>query len=160
MRWDAEGRGRRGALVAAVLLACTHFLLRPLLAGWWGTPDLVVAGLLVMTLHHRPAAAATAGFVFGLLDAAMGLEELGPLAVAYAVAGYGAGRAWEFFFADARLFLPLYLVSVSLVLLVIHHIVTTSDIMWNFILLEAPVGALLTAAVAGAVGKGLPTRAA
>lgn len=145
-------------MAAAVgLLAALHFLLRPWL-GWWGAPDLAVAALLAAALHLRPGGAAALGFALGLLEGAMAVAGIGPLAAAYAAVGYAAARSWSLVFADVRLFLPLYMVLGGFVLIVVEQWVVYGDLVWGFILVRAPVAALLTAvagAAAGAVGGGL-----
>lgn len=149
---SGEEKGGGGlALAGAALLILLHFLARPYLVGWWASPDLAVGALMVAALHLGAGRAATLGFVLGLLEGTMALTGIGPLAMAYAVVGYGAARSWGVVFADVRLFLPVYLFIGGWSLLMVNQWVTTSDITWSFILLRAPVAALLTAAVAGVV---------
>ena len=146
---SVEGRRGGAALVGVVLLVLLHFLARPYLLGWWGSPDLAVAGLLVAALHLRPGWAAGVGFVLGLLEGAIALGGIGPLAMAYAVVGYGAARSWALLLADIRLFLPVYFFLGGWLLITCNQWVTTSDLTLGFIFLRAPLAALLTAAVAG-----------
>lgn len=148
----SAGTRQGGAAVAgAGVLALLHFLARPYLLEWWGSPDLAVAALLVAALHLRPGPAAAVGFVLGLLEGAMALGGIGRLAMAYAVVGYGAARSWALLLADVRLFLPVYLFLGGWILITCHQWVTTSDLTLSFIFMRAPAAALLTAVVAGAV---------
>lgn len=148
-----SGEDRRNGLVLAVAagLVLLHFLVRPYLLAWWAAPDLAVAALLLTALHMRPGRAATLGFVLGLLEGAMAMSGIGPLAMAYAVVGYAAARSWGILFADMRVFLPVYFFIGSLMLIVFNQWVTTGDLVSHFILVQAPVAALLTAAAAGVV---------
>lgn len=148
---SVEDRGTRNALVGAALLAVLHFLFRPYLLSWWAGPDLAAGALLVAALRLQAGRAATVGFALGLLEGAMALGGLGPLAVSYALVGYGAARSWGVMFADVRLFLPAYLFTGGWMLIVLNQWIITGDLTWSFTLLRAPVAALLTAIVAGAV---------
>lgn len=139
------------ALAGAAALAVLHFLARPYLLSWWGSPDLAAAALLVAALRLGAGRAATLGFVLGLLEGAMAMGGIGPLAMAYAVVGYAASRSWGLLLADVRLFLPVYFFTGGWTLICFDQWVTTGDLGWGFVLLRAPVAALLTAAVAGVV---------
>lgn len=104
--WAGRSRGY-GALVLGLILL--HFLLRPLLIGWPGAPDLLAGGLLLAALRLRAGWAAALGFVLGLLEGAMALEGMGSLMVVYTATGYLAARSRDLIFTDARVFLPLFL---------------------------------------------------
>lgn len=143
-----EGGGRKRGLAAVAGLGVLHFLLHPLLAGWWGSPHLVAAAVLVAGVRLRPGPAALAGFALGLLEEAMLLSGPGPLAAVYALTGYVSARSWTLFFADTRVFLPMYLVLGGWTLLIVNTIVITDHLTFGFSLLEAPVAAVLTAAAA------------
>ncbi|MFQ5679573.1 MAG: hypothetical protein ACE5HP_08935 [Gemmatimonadota bacterium] len=104
--WRGGGRGY-GTLVLVSLLA--HFLFRPLLVQWPGTPDLLVGGLLLAALRLRAGGAAALGAVLGLLEGAMALEGLGSLTLVFTVSAYLAARSRDVIFTDLRVFLPLYL---------------------------------------------------
>ena len=148
-----SGEERRGgpALAGAAVLVLLHFLVRPWLLAWWAGPDLAVAALLVAALHLRPGRAAILGFVLGLLEGAMAMGGIGPLAMAYAVVGYGASRSWGLLFADVRIFLPAYFFVGGWLSISFHQWATTGDIGWSFVLLQGPAAALLTTVVAGLV---------
>lgn len=152
-----EGGGRLRAVAAVATLAGLHFLLHPLLAGWWGSPHLAVGAVLVAGVRLRPGSAAAAGFVVGVLEEAMVLAGPGPLAAVYAVSGYLSARSWTLFFTEGRRFLPVYLVLGGWILLVANTWIIQSDLTWSFSLLQAPVAALLTALAAapGAWGAAL-----
>lgn len=151
----AAGRGGPSwaAPAAAAVLAVLHFLLRPLLVGWWGAPDLLAAAVLVLSLGVRPGAAAGAGFVLGLLEEALTLGPLGPLAIVYALVGYLGARSWDLVFTDTRLYLPLYLVIGAWLLIVVNAWFAPGDLVWDMIILRAPVSALLTAVVAAPAAR-------
>lgn len=148
---SVDGRGDRAALAGVLLLALLHFLLHPYLLSWWWGPDLAAGALLIGALRLQAGRAAILGFVLGLLEGAMALTGLGPLAVAYALVGYLAGRSWRVVFADVRLFLPAYLFTGAWLLVVLRQLIAVGDLVWSFMVLRAPVAALLTAIVAGAV---------
>lgn len=148
---SVDDRGNRAALAGVILLVLLHFLLHPELLSWWWGPDLAAGALLIGALRLPASRAAILGFTLGLLEGAMALTGLGPLAVAYALVGYLAGRSWRVVFADVRVFLPVYLFTGSLMLIVLRHSIVIGDLVWSFIFLRAPVAALLTAIVAGAV---------
>lgn len=148
-REEDGGAGR--ALAGAAVLAVLHFLLRPYLVEvWWG-PDLLVASVLVAALHLRAGRAALAGFALGLLEGAMALEGLGVLAAGYASLAYAGARTWDLFYADARLYLPAYLVLGAWLLLLVNAWTTMGELTWSFSLVRAPAAAVATALVAGAV---------
>ncbi len=63
------------------------------LAGWGGSPDLVLALVLAASLRAGPEAGALAGFAGGLLQDLAGGGPLGILAVAKLVVGFGVGSA-------------------------------------------------------------------
>lgn len=148
MRAEEES-GRLSALAAVAALAALHFLLHPLLSSWAGSPHLVTAAVLVAGIRLRPGAAALTGFSLGLLEEAMILAGPGPLAALYAAAGYVSARSWTLFFAETRLFLPVYMASGGWILIVVNNVITSYDLTWSFIFLSAPLAGLLTA-LAGA----------
>lgn len=148
---SVDDRGGRAALAGVILLVLLHFLLHPELLSWWWEPDLAAGALLIGALHLPASRAAILGFTLGLLEGAMALTGLGPLAVAYALVGYLAGRSWRVVFADARLFLPAYLFTGSWLLLVLRQWIAVGDLAWSFMVLRAPVAALFTVIVAGGV---------
>lgn len=149
---SGEGkRESRRALSGALLLALAHFVFRPYLVASWWSPDLLAGAVLVAALHLRAGQAAVVGFVLGLLEGAMALEGLGILASGYAALAYLGARMWDLFYADARLFLPAYLLLGAWTLLLVNTWSTMGDLTWSFSLLRAPVAALTTAAAAGGV---------
>lgn len=147
---DGEGNAH-WAIVGALLLALAHFLFRPYLVEVWWSPDFLAAALLVIARHERAGRAAAAGFVLGLLEGAMALEGMGVLAAGYAALAYAGARMWDLFYADARLYLPAYLVLGAWSLLLINAWTTMGDLTWSFSIGRAPVAALATAAAAGVV---------
>ena len=147
------------AVVATVVLAVLHFLLQPLLASWWGSPHLVAGAVLVGARGLRPGGAAAAGFTLGLLEEAIVLSTVGPLGVVYAVGGFVAGRSWDLFFTDSRLFLPVYLFAGGWTLIAAGVLVGPDDATWRFVVLEAPVSALVTAVLCLPAGRALTSRA-
>lgn len=139
------------AVSGALVLALAHFLFRPYLIEVWWSPDLLAAAVLVAALHLRAGPAAVVAFALGLLEGAMALEGLGMLAAGYAVLAYTGARMWDLFYADARLFLPVYLFVGAWGLLLVNVWSTIGDLTWSFSLLRAPVAALATAVAAGGV---------
>lgn len=150
MSGEGEGDARR-ALLGALLLALAHFVFRPYLVETWWSPDLLAGAVLVAALDVRAGQAAVVGFALGLLEGAMALEGLGILAAGYAGLAYVGARMWDLFYADARLFLPAYLLLGAWALLLVNAWSTMGDLTWSFSLFRAPVAALTTAAAAGAV---------
>lgn len=145
---SASDRSRSGPTILAVILLVLHFLLRPLLVDWSVGPDLLAGGLLLAALELRAGVAAVIGFAVGVLEAAMAGSGLGTLAIVYAVAGYAGARSWDLMFADARLFLPVYLTLGCWVLqLAPAGFASASGLTWGLALVRGPASALLTAAL-------------
>jgi hypothetical protein len=147
VKGGASAPGRVAAWLAVGLLACLHFLLRPILTSWWIAPDLLVASLLVGTLHLRAGRAAVLGFSLGALEGWMALAGAAPLSVLFAVAGYVGVRAWDLFFADVGFFLPLYLLTGAWALTMASAWLTSATMGADFVLLRAGGSALLTAVI-------------
>lgn len=101
------GPRRHAVLVVGFVLL--HFVLRPLLVRWPGTPDLLTGALLLAALRLRAGHAASLGFLLALLEGAMALSGMGPLMIVYTLVGYLAARSRDLIFTDARVFVPLYL---------------------------------------------------
>lgn len=145
---SGEGRSRSGTALLAAGLLVLHFLLRPLLAEWSVGPDLLAGGLLLAALDLRAGTAAVLGFVAGVLEGAMAGAGMSALSIAYALAGYLGARSWDLMFADARLFLPVYLVLGSWLLQVVPAgVAAEPGLGWGLALLRGPASALLTAAL-------------
>lgn len=94
-------------VVALVLLL--HFLLRPGLTALPVGPDLLVGGLLLAALRVRAGTAAVLGFCLGPLEAAMVLGDPGMYAFVLTATGYLAARSRDVLFADAPIFIVVYL---------------------------------------------------
>lgn len=149
---SGEGEGTlRWSLAGTLVLALVHFLFRPYLVEAWWSPDLLAAAVLLAGHHLRAGRAAAVGFVLGLLEGAMALEGLGVLAAGYAALAYAGARVWDLFYADARLYLPAYLVLGAWTLLLVNAWTTMGELTWSFSLVRAPVAAVTTAVVAGGV---------
>ena len=97
----------RGLLVATLL--ALHLLLRPLLVGWPGAPDLLSGGLILAALSLRAGYAAALGFGLGVAEGALALVSLGPTALVYTLGGYAAARSRDLLFSDEPAFVPLFL---------------------------------------------------
>lgn len=142
--WAARSRAYT-VLVVVLLLA--HFALRPLLIGWTGAPDLLTGALLLGVLRLRAGYAAALGFVLGLLEAAMALKGMGAMMLVYTVLAYVGARSRDLIFAEARVFVPLYLfVGVWLTQVAIAAF-TDHPLDPVFLLLAAPLSAASTALV-------------
>jgi len=139
-----RGPGEWGAAVTVVVFVAAHFLLRPLLVSWTVAPDLLAGGVLFASLHARPGTAAGVGFAAGLLEGAVALEAMGALAAILALAGYGAARSRELFFADSPLFLPVYVFVGVWALRLAEQLATGSVPGWTGWVLEAPASAIIT----------------
>lgn len=157
MRPGGEDAGQPGVWIAVVLLACLHFLLRPLLVSWWAAPDLLAASLLIGTLHVRAGQVAVLGFVLGALEGWMALSGAAPLGAAFAAAGFVGVRAWDLFFADVRFFLPVYLLVGAWTLTVATALLTSTPPGADFLLLRSGASALLTTAVCLPVERVVPS---
>ncbi len=97
------------ATVGVVTLLLIHFLFRPSLTGLRFAPDLLIGGLLLAALRLRAGHAAMLGFGLGVLDAAMALENPGTYALILLTVAFAAARSRDLLFADARLFVGIYL---------------------------------------------------
>ncbi len=132
-------------------LVILHFTLYRLFVQWPAAPNLLIGGLLLGALRMRAGYAAFLGFVLGVLEAAMGLEGLGTISIVLALVGYFGARSRDLLFADARhyvfmyLFVGTWIAEVSLVLAMPGG----PDMLEALVL--APVSALGTALVCGAV---------
>lgn len=130
-------------------LIALHFLFRPMLMQWPMAPDLLAGALLLAALRLRAGHVAALGFLLGLLEGAMAVTGIGALAVIYTLGGYVGARSWDLFFADVRLFLPVYLFLGTWVLQLVVSSSVGPEADWRLILLESPVSAALTAIVCG-----------
>lgn len=105
-------RTSRTAAVAVIgVLLLAHFVFRPWLKATPVAPDLLLAGLLLASLRLRAGPAAGLGFTLGFLEAAMALSNPGPYALVYTVAAYASARSRDLLFADARIYVALYLLA-------------------------------------------------
>lgn len=140
-------------------LIALHFLFRPLLVQSSLAPDLLAGALLLAALRLRAGHVAALGFVLGLLEGAMAVMGIGALAVIYTLGGYAGARSWDLFFADVRLFLPVYLLlgTWALQLAVSSFVGPEAD--WRLILIDSPVSAALTAIVCGFLATFMEGRA-
>ncbi|MDT8435145.1 MAG: hypothetical protein RRA92_00180 [Gemmatimonadota bacterium] len=137
--------------LAAGLLVTIHFLLYPVWAGLAVGPNLLVGGLLLAALHLRAGHAGLLGFLLGLLEAGMTLDGLGSATLVLTLAGYGAARARDLLFADARFYAFVYLLAGTWVTDLALRATGSGDSSFAHAAGAAFVSALLTAAVAGAV---------
>lgn len=106
---ELQRRNLTVSMTVVVGLLFLHFLLRPWLAGFPVRPDLLVGGLLLAALHVRAGTAAVLGFVLGPLEAAMALGDPGMYALVLTMTGYLAARSRDEMFADAPIFIAVYL---------------------------------------------------
>lgn len=106
---ELQRRDLTVSMAVVVLLLLAHFVLRPWLTALPVGPDLLVGGLLLAALHVRAGTAAVLGFVLGPLEAAMALGDPGMYALVLTVSGYLAARSRDVLFADAPIFVFVYL---------------------------------------------------
>lgn len=106
---ELQRRDRTISMAAVVLLLLLHFLLRPWLTGLPVGPDLLIGGLLLAALRVQAGTAAVIGAVLGPLEAAMVLDDPGMYAFVFIVTGYLAARSRDVLFADAPVFIAVYL---------------------------------------------------
>lgn len=112
MNGPAGDLQRADALVttfAVGVLLLVHFLFRPTLTEFGLAPDLLSGGLLLAALRLRAGHAAMLGFVLGVLDAAMALENPGVVGLVLLTIAFAAARSRDLLFADARFFVVVYL---------------------------------------------------
>lgn len=102
---------RSTVVVGLVLLA--HFVFRPWLESTHLAPDLLVGGLLLASLRMRAGPSAALGFVLGVLEAAMALDNPGTYALVLTFVGYAAARSRDLLFADARFYVVVYLFALT-----------------------------------------------
>lgn len=106
---ELQRRDLTVSMAVVALLLLTYFLLRPWLTGLPVGPDLLIGGLLLAALHLRAGTAAVLGFVLGPLEAAMALGDPGMYALVLTITGYLAARSRDVLFADAPIFVLVYL---------------------------------------------------
>lgn len=97
------------AMTIVAVLLLLHFLLHPWLTGLPVGPDLLIGGLLLAALRIQAGTAAVLGFVLGPLEAAMALGDPGIYALVLTITGYLAARSRDVLFADAPVFVVVYL---------------------------------------------------
>lgn len=97
------------SMTVVTLLLLLYFLLHPWLNGLPAGPDLLIGGLLLAALRVQAGTAAILGFVLGPLEAAMALGDPGVYALVLTVTGYVAARSRDILFADAPVFVVVYL---------------------------------------------------
>ncbi|MFW6089459.1 MAG: hypothetical protein ACODAB_06880 [Gemmatimonadota bacterium] len=97
------------SMTVVTLLLLAYFLLHPWLRGLPVGPDLLIGGLLLAALRVQAGTAAVLGFVLGPLEAAMVLGDPGVYALVLTITGYLAARSRDILFADAPVFVVVYL---------------------------------------------------
>ncbi|HSM08730.1 MAG TPA: rod shape-determining protein MreD [Gemmatimonadota bacterium] len=97
------------SMTVVTLLLLLYFLLHPWLHGLPAGPDLLIGGLLLAALRVQAGTAAILGFVLGPLEAAMSLGDPGVYALVLTTTGYLAARSRDILFADAPVFVVVYL---------------------------------------------------
>jgi cell shape-determining protein MreD len=102
-------RGWSPDAAVVVALVLLHFTLYRFFVRWPAMPNFLIGGLLLASLRLRAGYAAFFGFSLGLLEAAMGLEGMGPLSIVLTVVGYLAARSRDLLFADSRYYVFIYL---------------------------------------------------
>lgn len=106
---DLQRRDTTVSMAMVGLLLFLHFLLRPWLVGLPVAPDLLIGGLLLAALRVQAGTAAILGFLLGPLEAAMELGQPGTYALVLTLTGYLAARSRDILFADAAIFVAVYL---------------------------------------------------
>jgi rod shape-determining protein MreD len=86
-------------VVVFLLLVTLHYTLRPVLA-WRAPIDFLTIAMLLVAVRARPAVAAVAGFLLGLLADSLTPDAFGAGALAMSVVGFGASWLKAAFFAD------------------------------------------------------------
>lgn len=153
MNGGATELQRRDAVVSmtvVTLLLLLYFLLHPWLNGLPLGPDLLIGGLLLAALRVQARTAAILGFVLGPLEAAMVFGDPGVYALVLTVTGYLAARSRDVLFADAPVFVVVYLFVgtwLARSILVLATGGVTGDI--GAALLVVALDALATAVVCG-----------
>lgn len=112
MNGGATELQRRDAVVSmtvVIVLLFLYFLFHPWLKGLPVGPDLLIGALLLAALRVQAGTAAVLGFVLGPLEAAMALGDPGVYALVLTVTGYLAARSRDILFADAPVFVVVYL---------------------------------------------------
>ncbi len=106
---DLQRRDTTVSMAMVAVLLLLHFLLRPWLTGLPVGPDLLIGGLLLAALRVQAGSAAFLGFLLGPLEAAMELGQPGTYALVLTLTGYLAARSRDILFADAAIFVAVYL---------------------------------------------------
>lgn len=146
--------GRRDSLLEVLLVAgliILHFTFHRFFAQWPFAPNLLVGGLLLAALWLRAGHAALLGFLLGVLESAMGLEGMGTISLVLTLLGYVAARSRDLLFADARYYTAIYLFIGTWLGEIGLMAATPGGYDLLGALLFAPLSALGTAVVCGAV---------
>jgi rod shape-determining protein MreD len=106
---ELQRRDAAVTMTVVVVLLLLYFLFHPWLTGLPVGPDLLIGGLLLAALRVQAGTAAILGFVLGPLEAAMTLGDPGIYALVLTVTGYLAARSRDILFADAPVFVVVYL---------------------------------------------------
>lgn len=138
------------SMTAVGVLLLLHFLLHPWLTGLPAGPDLLIGGLLLAALRVRAGAAAVLGFALGPLEAAMLLDDPGVYALVLTATGYVAARSRDVLFADAAMFVIVYLFLGTWITRVSLMLILDGSVGWASFA-GAGVNAVATAVVCGFV---------
>ncbi len=125
-------------------LPLLHFTLHPVLSGWPGAPDLLVAGLLVGSLTLRWDQAALLGCTVGLLEASMSLEPAGPMMLLFAIAGLVGGLLRQLIYSDSDRVLVGFVFLGSWLILLVRLLFVGQGLHSAALFVEAPLSAALT----------------
>ena len=124
-----------------IFLVIVHLILRVSLGLGAAAPDLLTVAVLLGARRSRPAVAATAGLLLGLIRDALAIGPFGTAALVLTVLGYLGSRTRDLFEGESLLFTLVYLfVGVWL-----------HDAAWALIRGELLAGDLSSILVTGAV---------
>ena len=142
-----ERRANRIAiLIMVMVLAFLHFLLGPLFASWYASPNLLVCAVLVSARLLRPAGAAATGFTLGLLEDSMAVSHFGLATLLLMLLGFLGSLTRDLFVGEEALFTGTYLFVGAWLYEVTSYLAIGGGSL-SFLFLHAPLDALATGAV-------------
>ncbi|UCC73123.1 MAG: rod shape-determining protein MreD [Gemmatimonadota bacterium] len=145
---SARAGSRVGLLGVVLVLTYLHFALAPLFDSWFASPNLLLCALLVSARQLRPGAAATVGFLLGLLEDAMAVSHFGLATLMLVLVGYLGSLSRDLFVGEEPLFIGTYLFAGTWVFETVSYLILgASGNPLSYVFVRAPLDALATGAV-------------
>ncbi|MGD2215388.1 MAG: rod shape-determining protein MreD [Gemmatimonadales bacterium] len=144
----ARAGSRFGLLGAILVLTFLHFALAPLFDSWFASPNLLLCAVLVSARQLRPAAAASVGFILGILEDGMAVSHFGLATLLLVLVAYLGSLTRDTFVGEEPLFIGTYLfVGTWAYETAIFLILGASGDPLSYIFLRAPLDGIATGVV-------------